>query len=141
MITRDGDWTPEERVALESQLLQATQGPLCLDPSPSVSVSASRARHQGLQLSSAPLRRVARKFSQARSHHYVLFPNNPLGRVCAPRRFRSRSDPQCLNDKLELDIVGMDNTREQETEENNHLSNGWSMQHHFKSNATRCKSY
>lgn len=36
-LTNDGDWSHEERLMLESHLVAATQGPLCLDRSKSYS--------------------------------------------------------------------------------------------------------
>ena len=42
-ITNDGHhWTQEDKFTLESQLLLATQEPLCLDPSPAVFMIASQ---------------------------------------------------------------------------------------------------
>ncbi|KAF4524682.1 hypothetical protein B566_EDAN009526, partial [Ephemera danica] len=113
MITREGDWTPEERNLLESQLLQATQGPLCLDPSPSVSMGAIRARQQGLQFNPASLRRVARKFSQARVPQIQLFDAETssafgvtsIDRFCSMNLQRCQSDPVSVsvNKKRKLD--------------------------------------
>jgi hypothetical protein len=61
-----------------------------------------------------------------------------IDRVSPKRRNRSRSDPIYPKDRLDVGI-GSDET--EDMEENNHICNGWSMQHYFKSNATRCKSY
>ncbi|XP_065345251.1 transcription factor SPT20 homolog isoform X1 [Cloeon dipterum] len=63
-LTSEGNWTAQEKMEIESQLILATQGPLCLDPSPSVAVRNARAHYQGLDLSSPPLRRLVRKYSQ-----------------------------------------------------------------------------
>lgn len=46
MLTSEGEWTVEERLALESQLVLATAKPLCLDPSPAVSLVQQRLHHR-----------------------------------------------------------------------------------------------
>jgi len=59
-------WTSDERNSLESQVVLATQSPLCLDPSPVVSLVANKANHARLKFNSQSLRRVAaRRYSQA----------------------------------------------------------------------------
>jgi hypothetical protein len=152
MITREGDWTPEERILLESQLLQATQGPLCLDPSPSVSMAAIRARQQGLQLSPASLRRVTRKFSQARAPHPTNSTENSsdiciapieLPKVSSVRRHRSMSYPMTSCDTVDYIINSIvEIESEQETEEIEDLiTNVWGFESHFKNFSRRCKSY
>uniref|UniRef100_A0A1B6EGG4 Spt20-like SEP domain-containing protein n=1 Tax=Clastoptera arizonana TaxID=38151 RepID=A0A1B6EGG4_9HEMI len=64
MITSDGDWTSEEKLLLESQLVLATQGPLCLDPSPAVGVMAQRIHHMRHALNTPSLRSTARRHNQ-----------------------------------------------------------------------------
>jgi len=59
-------WTSEDRNNLESQVVLATEGPLCLDPSPVVSLIAAKAHHSRTKFSTVPLRRHATKrYSQA----------------------------------------------------------------------------
>lgn len=65
-LTSDGDWSHEERLMLESQLVAATQGPLCLDPSPIPSLAATRLRQSKSLLTNPQLMRQAKKFTQVR---------------------------------------------------------------------------
>jgi hypothetical protein len=64
LLTADGEWNAEDRLALESQLLLATQGPLCLDPSPAVSIVSNHMQYHRRVLNTGPLRCCAKKFSQ-----------------------------------------------------------------------------
>ncbi|OAD62360.1 Protein FAM48A [Eufriesea mexicana] len=63
-LTSDGDWSHEERLILESHLLAATQGPLCLDPNPIPSLATTRLRQSKSLLTDHQLMRQAKKFSQ-----------------------------------------------------------------------------
>jgi hypothetical protein len=64
LLTADGEWNAEDRLALESQLVLATQGPLCLDPSPAVSIVSNHMQYHRHALNTQPLRHCAKKFSQ-----------------------------------------------------------------------------
>lgn len=64
LLTADGEWSAEDRLALESQLVLATQGPLCLDPSPAISIVSNHMQYHRRALNTEPLRRCAKKFSQ-----------------------------------------------------------------------------
>lgn len=66
-LTSDGDWSHEERLLLESRLIAATQGPLCLDPNPIPSLATTRLRQSKALLADHQLLRQARKFSQVQS--------------------------------------------------------------------------
>ncbi|XP_012146685.1 uncharacterized protein LOC100879308 isoform X5 [Megachile rotundata] len=63
-LTSDGDWSHEERLMLESHLVAATQGPLCLDPNPIPSLATTRLRQSKSLLTDHQLIRQAKKFSQ-----------------------------------------------------------------------------
>ncbi|XP_033321074.2 uncharacterized protein LOC117217525 isoform X3 [Megalopta genalis] len=63
-LTSDGDWSHEERLMLESHLVAATQGPLCLDPNPIPSLATTRLRQSKSLLTDHQLMRQAKKFSQ-----------------------------------------------------------------------------
>ncbi|XP_033351443.1 transcription factor SPT20 homolog isoform X3 [Bombus vosnesenskii] len=63
-LTSDGDWSHEERLMLESYLVAATQGPLCLDPNPIPSIATTRLRQSKSLLTDHQLMRQAKKFSQ-----------------------------------------------------------------------------
>lgn len=63
-LTSDGDWSHEERLMLESHLVAATQGPLCLDPNPIPTLANTRIKQSKSLLTDHQLMRQAKKFSQ-----------------------------------------------------------------------------
>lgn len=63
-LTSEGEWSHEEKMALESQLILATAEPLCLDPSPQVGINSINGQHERRMFNSMPIRRHAKKFSQ-----------------------------------------------------------------------------
>ena len=63
-LTSNGEWSHEERLMLESHLVAATQGPLCLDPNPIPSLATTRLRQSKALLTDHQLMRQAKKFSQ-----------------------------------------------------------------------------
>ncbi|XP_024883625.1 transcription factor SPT20 homolog isoform X1 [Temnothorax curvispinosus] len=63
-LTSDGDWSHEERLMLESHLVAATQGPLCLDPNPIPTLASTRIKQSKSLLTDHQLMRQAKKFSQ-----------------------------------------------------------------------------
>ena len=62
---RSGWTTREERAMVESQLCLATQGPLCLDPNPVVSLMAKKSCVRRQKFATPAMRRHAKMFSQA----------------------------------------------------------------------------
>ncbi|XP_050079963.1 mucin-4 [Anopheles maculipalpis] len=64
ILTAEGEWTAEDKLALESQLVLATAEPLCLDPNPAVGTMSINHHHRRQLLNTAPIRRQAKKFSQ-----------------------------------------------------------------------------
>uniref|UniRef100_A0A182T6B2 Spt20-like SEP domain-containing protein n=1 Tax=Anopheles maculatus TaxID=74869 RepID=A0A182T6B2_9DIPT len=64
ILTAEGEWSAEEKLALESQLVLATAEPLCLDPNPAVGMMSINQHHRRQLLNTAPIRRQAKKFSQ-----------------------------------------------------------------------------
>ncbi|EAA00809.5 AGAP012403-PA, partial [Anopheles gambiae str. PEST] len=64
ILTAEGEWSAEDKLALESQLVLATAEPLCLDPNPAVGMMAINQQHRRQLLNTAPIRRQAKKFSQ-----------------------------------------------------------------------------
>ena len=64
LLTAEGDWSAEEKLALESQLVLATAEPLCLDPNPEVGRMAINHHHRRQMFNTNPIRRQAKKFSQ-----------------------------------------------------------------------------
>lgn len=63
-LTSNGEWSHEERLMLESHLVAATQGPLCLDPNPIPSLATTRLQQSRALLTDHQLMRQAKKFSQ-----------------------------------------------------------------------------
>lgn len=72
-LTSDGDWSHEERLILESHLVAATQGPLCLDPSPAASFASTRIRQSKALITDHQLMRQAKKFSQVGRNPFSIF--------------------------------------------------------------------
>uniref|UniRef100_A0A182M3P5 Spt20-like SEP domain-containing protein n=1 Tax=Anopheles culicifacies TaxID=139723 RepID=A0A182M3P5_9DIPT len=64
ILTADGEWSAEDKLVLESQLVLATAEPLCLDPNPEVGMMSINQQHRRQLLNTAPIRRQAKKFSQ-----------------------------------------------------------------------------
>lgn len=64
IISTSQDFSAEDRLSLESQIVLATAPPICLDPNPAVGILINNLHHKKQRLSTAPLRRTARKFSQ-----------------------------------------------------------------------------
>uniref|UniRef100_A0A8C0K021 Transcription factor SPT20 homolog n=1 Tax=Canis lupus dingo TaxID=286419 RepID=A0A8C0K021_CANLU len=63
-ITSDGQqWTEEEKLLLESQLILATAEPLCLDPSLSVACAANRLLYNKQKMNTRPMKRSFRRYS------------------------------------------------------------------------------
>ena len=68
-ITSDGqEWTQEDQLSLESQLLLATAEPLCLDPSIAVACTANRLLYNKQKMNTAPMKRSFRRYSASSLH-------------------------------------------------------------------------
>ncbi|ELR50323.1 hypothetical protein M91_18193 [Bos mutus] len=59
----DQNWTQEDKLLLESQLILATAEPLCLDPSVSVACIANRLLYNKQKLNTLPMKRSLKRFS------------------------------------------------------------------------------
>ncbi|XP_055249671.1 transcription factor SPT20 homolog [Moschus berezovskii] len=59
----DQNWTQEDKLLLESQLILATAEPLCLDPSVSVACTANRLLYNKQKLNTLPMKRSLKRFS------------------------------------------------------------------------------
>ncbi|KAM5291075.1 transcription factor SPT20 homolog [Glossophaga mutica] len=65
-ITSDNqEWTQEDKLLLESQLILATAEPLCLDPSVSVACTANRLLYNRQKMNTPPMRRNFKRYSTA----------------------------------------------------------------------------
>ncbi|XP_056012518.1 transcription factor SPT20 homolog isoform X2 [Ostrea edulis] len=83
-IINDGHrWTQEDQFALESQLLLATEEPLCLDPSPSVFLVNNKLQYEQKSLSNPMLKRSARRYNQA-----ALNRKRKLASAAAPKELK-----------------------------------------------------
>ncbi|XP_055694405.1 transcription factor SPT20 homolog isoform X2 [Lutzomyia longipalpis] len=81
-LTSVGQWTHEEKLALESQLVLATAEPLCLDPNPAIGIHVINSQHQRRMFNTKDIRRKTKKFTQVSinrkrktdqfTHHYGL---------------------------------------------------------------------
>lgn len=63
-LSNDEDFTHEDRVSLESNMVLATATPLCLDPNPKVARKAFYSQHKKQMWNTLAIRRQMRKFSQ-----------------------------------------------------------------------------
>ncbi|KAB0342970.1 hypothetical protein FD754_019896 [Muntiacus muntjak] len=59
------NWTEEDKLLLESQLILATAEPLCLDPSVSVACTENRLLYNRQKLNTVPMKRNLKRFSTA----------------------------------------------------------------------------
>ncbi|XP_052076492.1 transcription factor SPT20 homolog isoform X2 [Mytilus californianus] len=65
-LSSDGHrWTQDDLFTLESQLLLATEEPICLDPSPAVHLVANRLQYEKKVLDTPMIKRSVKKFTQA----------------------------------------------------------------------------
>ncbi|XP_034505765.1 transcription factor SPT20 homolog [Ailuropoda melanoleuca] len=63
-ITSDGqEWTQEDKLLLESQLILATAEPLCLDPSIAVACTANRLLYDKQKMNTRPMKRSLKRYS------------------------------------------------------------------------------
>ncbi|XP_032245483.1 transcription factor SPT20 homolog [Phoca vitulina] len=63
-ISSDGqEWTQEDKLLLESQLILATAEPLCLDPSISVACTANRLLYNKQKMNTRPMKRSFKRYS------------------------------------------------------------------------------
>ncbi|VCW52571.1 unnamed protein product [Gulo gulo] len=68
-ITSDGqEWTQEDKLSLESQLILATAEPLCLDPSVAVACTANRLLYNKQKMNTRPMKRSFRRYSAPSLH-------------------------------------------------------------------------
>lgn len=56
-------WSEEEKLIIESELTNATNSTLCLDPSPTVAILSNNLQHQRNIFSTSPLRKSTERFS------------------------------------------------------------------------------
>ncbi|XP_019783296.2 transcription factor SPT20 homolog [Tursiops truncatus] len=59
------NWTQEDKLLLESQLILATAEPLCLDPSVSVACTANRLLYNKQKMNTLPMKRNFKRYSMA----------------------------------------------------------------------------
>lgn len=64
VLSNEEDFTHEDRLALESNIVLATAAPLCLDPNPKVARKAVYSQHKRQMWNTSAIRRQMRKFTQ-----------------------------------------------------------------------------
>nr|CAD7258596.1 unnamed protein product [Timema shepardi] len=99
LLTSNGDYTREEKLALEQRLCLVTQDSICIDTSPALLVASNHLHYYQKVLSTVPLKKCARKFSQISVNrkrkldqftaHYDL----PLQDFLSRRRAKTRNVP------------------------------------------------
>ncbi|XP_071512471.1 transcription factor SPT20 homolog isoform X2 [Panulirus ornatus] len=94
-MTRDREWTPEERLHLEAEIIKRTAPPLNLSPSPMVAIINNKLHQQKYKFSTVPIRRAARRFSQIALNRQKVFEE-----AAAPKCLRLHN---FLNGKKEMD--------------------------------------
>lgn len=63
-MTRDRDWTAEEKLYMEAEIIKRTAPPLNLSPSPLVAIINNKLHQRKYKFSTVPIKRAARRFSQ-----------------------------------------------------------------------------
>ncbi|XP_074650481.1 uncharacterized protein LOC141905506 isoform X2 [Tubulanus polymorphus] len=106
------NWTQDEKFQLESQLLLATEEPLCLDPSPSVGLINNRIQYEKNKLNIRQLKRSVKKYSQMAVNR-----KRKMSKSCAPKHLRLHDFITKKKDKvkshLPVDLkVGKSNKRD-----------------------------
>ncbi|OWF44222.1 transcription factor SPT20 homolog [Mizuhopecten yessoensis] len=83
-LSSDGHrWTPDDLLTLESQLILATEDPICLDPSPSVLLVANRQQYDKKKFNTPLLKRSVKKYTQAAINRKRKF-----AQAAAPKELR-----------------------------------------------------
>lgn len=83
-LSSDGHrWTPDDLLTLESQLILATEDPICLDPSPSVLLVANQQQYDKKKFNTPLLKRSVKKYTQAAVNRKRKFAQAP-----APKELR-----------------------------------------------------
>ncbi|XP_076065964.1 uncharacterized protein LOC143039600 isoform X2 [Oratosquilla oratoria] len=82
-MTQDKDWTSEERLLLEAEIVKRTAPPLNLSPSPIVAVVNNKLHQRKYKFSTLPIKRAARRFSQVALNRQKKFEEAP-----APKSLR-----------------------------------------------------
>ncbi|KAK8736411.1 hypothetical protein OTU49_004987 [Cherax quadricarinatus] len=72
-MTRDHDWTTEERLHLEAEIVKQTAPPLNLSPSPMVAIINNKLHQRKYKFSTVPIKRAARRFSQIAQNRQKAF--------------------------------------------------------------------
>uniref|UniRef100_A0A8C0AAK0 Spt20-like SEP domain-containing protein n=1 Tax=Bos mutus grunniens TaxID=30521 RepID=A0A8C0AAK0_BOSMU len=72
------NWTQEDKLLLESQLILATAEPLCLDPFVSVACTENRLLYNKQKLNTRPMKRNLKRFSTASLNRQQDFPPSAL---------------------------------------------------------------
>ena len=71
-LMADSNWTQDDKLALEAQLLLATEGPLCLDPSPQVGLVTNQLQFNQKKFNCHALKRYFRQHRSLSCHHVCI---------------------------------------------------------------------
>ncbi|KAG8510092.1 Transcription factor SPT20 [Galemys pyrenaicus] len=86
-IARDGqNWTQEDKLLLESQLILATAEPLCLEPSVAVACAENRLLYNRQKMNARPVKQSFKRYSLPALNREETLPHRPL-----PPQLRARA--------------------------------------------------
>ncbi|XP_068241078.1 transcription factor SPT20 homolog isoform X3 [Palaemon carinicauda] len=96
-MTRDHDWTPEEKLHLEAEIIKRTAPPLNLSPSPMVAIINNKLHQRKFKFSTVPIRRAARRCSQVAQNRQKKFEE-----CAAPKCLRLHNFLNSKKDKRQI---------------------------------------
>ncbi|XP_020737252.2 transcription factor SPT20 homolog [Odocoileus virginianus] len=108
-IARDNqNWTEEDKLLLESQLILATAEPLCLDPSVSVACTENRLLYNRQKMNTLPMKRNLKRFSTASLNRQqdlspCTLPPELTALTSFTKRQETKKDEQCDLKTLKAD--------------------------------------
>ena len=113
-ITNDGNfiWTQEDKYTLESQLILATCQPLCLNPSPIVSLVKNRLLTHKHKLNDKYLKRATQRFS----HSYLTNRQTSIDATLLPMPFHILKIRQKFNHSDEVSAFHKNNGAGEDSE-------------------------
>ncbi|KAG7174438.1 Transcription factor SPT20-like 1, partial [Homarus americanus] len=98
-MTRDRDWTTEERLHLEAEIIKRTAPPLNLSPSPMVAIINNKLHQRKYKFSTVPIKRAARRFSQVAQNRQKVFEESPAPKCLRLHNFLTAKKDKRPNPK------------------------------------------
>ena len=71
-MTQDRDWSTEEKLYMEAEIIKRMAPSLNLSPSPLVAIISNKLHQRKYKFSTVPVKRAARRFSQVTLIHSLL---------------------------------------------------------------------